>query len=133
MNRNPLHQEIAKLRAQLDEANETIQQMRGETAPLIGVADLTYMQAIVVGLILLRGKISKGAIFAALYADRNEPPGNRILDRYMERIRDKLSPRNIEITTLKGFGFEIDKENADRLRELVRVESPSLVPEQVAV
>jgi DNA-binding response OmpR family regulator len=140
MSINPLHKEIAKLRAELDVANATIADMRNadafEIAQFVGVARLTPGEACIVALIVKHGRVSYERVYSALYSHRDEPRAYETAKQTMWQARQKLKPYGIIIKTIWGIGWEIGEDSRNALRHLASlpvIESPSLCPlEQAA-
>jgi hypothetical protein len=147
--RHSLLVELTNLRAQLDDAQAQLRDMHAlnETGAenLMGVAGFTKMEARVASTVARFGRCTKATIYHALYGhlpddEQREP---KIVDVMICKIRRKLRPAGIEITTHWGVGYGMSQEDVVRLRELARrteletfavprVASPSLVPAQAA-
>lgn len=119
---NVLHVEIATLRRQLDEANETIRQMREvrEVNPLLGVLGLTKNECEILSAIVDHGRISREQLFVRVWGARRDPPDPQIIDVHLCRIRKRLKPYGMRIKTLWGAGWEMSKDDCERVRELAR-------------
>ena len=141
-----LHAALRALRAQLDEALETIRQMREANAACantyVGVAGLTKSEATIVGAIARTGSITKERLYSALYGDLDmveSPRGPNNISVRICHIRAKLKPYGIEVTTQWGIGFSIGSASINRLRALKerdvlpRVDSPTLAPAHAEV
>jgi two-component system cell cycle response regulator CtrA len=125
--RHALLSELTNLRAQLDEAQETIRQVASAsqitTETYIGVAKLTRKEAAIVAAIVKHGSATKSAIYHALYGgldhrDQREP---KIVDVFVYKVRKKLRRFGIQIGTTWGTGYYMDAENLARFRALVKV------------
>lgn len=118
---NPLHQEIAKLRRQLDEANETILNLTSTlndgTEEFYGVAGLSRMEARFVGAIAKHGRIPRERLIAAVWGN-DGLPGLKTIDVTVCHIRKKLRRHNIQIATLYDYGYEMSSESIGLLRLL---------------
>lgn len=74
---------------------------------------LTGQEARVFGVLVNRELASKAAIMAALYADRateREVPEPKIADVFICKLRKKLRPFGVEITTVFGQGHALNAE-----------------------
>ena len=69
---------------------------------------LTPSEERVMGVLVARERASKEAIVAALYLDRGADSAEpKIVDVFICKIRRKLRPFGVEITTLWGAGFAL--------------------------
>jgi hypothetical protein len=116
--------ELTNLRAQLDDAQAQLRDMHAlnETGAenLMGVAGFTKMEARVAATVARFGRVTKAAIYHALYGhlpddEQREP---KIVDVMICNIRRKLRPAGIAISTQWGVGYGMTQEDVVRLREL---------------
>lgn len=83
---------------------------------------LTGMQARFILALARRAEMTKEQLLVALYSDRNEEPGPKIVDVFVHHLRRKLKRHGVEITTLWGRGYALD---AATRRKLAPKETPS--------
>ncbi|WP_020179811.1 helix-turn-helix domain-containing protein [Methylopila sp. M107] len=78
---------------------------------------LTPKQASVLGFLLNRPMATKDELMTALYAlDVDDPPHQKIIDVFVCHLRRKLRPFGIEIRTVWGQGYAIDRPQRDELK-----------------
>jgi len=82
---------------------------------------LTPLEQVIAALLCERGRMSKPDIMAALYPNLKAPPGKKIVDVVVCRIRRKLGPAGIEIVTDWGVGYEMPDESRAALRRINEV------------
>lgn len=132
--KDTLHQEIAKLRRQLDEANATIAGLTAAlndgTEEFYGVAGLGRMEARFVGALTKCGRISRERLIVAVWGNDGAPE-LKTIDVTLCHLRKKLRPHGIEIATLYNYGYEMSRDSIERLR-LLAGGAPSIVPDQEA-
>ncbi|MFC3074945.1 helix-turn-helix domain-containing protein [Shinella pollutisoli] len=102
--------EIAMLR-------ERVRQLEHALSPSVVAIDmawqLTSSEARVFACLATRAKATKEMILQALYSDRpDDAPEPKIVDVFVCKLRKKLKPFGIEITTVWGQGYSL----ADRCR-----------------
>lgn len=89
-------------------------------APL--VLGLTTKEAKIFGFLSTREMATKPALMTLLYSDRpNEEPDIKIVDVFVCKMRAKLEPFGIEITTMWGTGYAMtpaSKAKAEALRHV---------------
>lgn len=112
-------------RDQLLDRIDTLQARVAELEALLGADDvqdisrvlgLSRCQAMMIALLLRRPSVSRGQFMTFLYADRPDPPQEKIIDVYLGRIRKRLTGQ-ITIETLWGVGWLMPAEDKDRLRK----------------
>lgn len=88
--------------------------VRDEVLPvrLMVAFGLTPVEADFVAVLVTREFASRIALHNAITAPgADEPPDPKIVDVYACKIRKKLTPRGIEITTVWGRGYRLTAEN----------------------
>lgn len=120
---NHLHQEIAKLRVELDEAKATIRELTKSSDDLQGVASLTRLEAVLVDALARRCRATKEQLYDAMYSLRHEDeqPVLKVVDVFVCKVRKKLAPHGISIGTIWGVGFEMSRNDVAKLRALAEV------------
>jgi len=135
--RHAMLAELTNLRAQLDEAQETIRQMidvqKRDVNSYIGVARLTRTEAKIVSTIVRFGRTTKAGIYHAMYGhlgddEQREP---KIVDVMISKIRKKLRPVGVEITTQWGVGWSMSQEDVARLKALAAEELATIAVPRV--
>jgi DNA-binding response OmpR family regulator len=119
-NRDALHQEIAKLRQQVEERDCEI----GYLKDLMSVSDvdfslrwhLTPKEEQVLNVLMAGGIKTREHICHVIY-QRGEPH-ERSLDIFIMRLRQKLGVDGIDIITAWGRGFCLSGEHIAKIREL---------------
>lgn len=108
-----VERENAMLREQIAQLQELL---RGKEPPPIEFA-LTGSEAIVLGLLMARGLVTKEAIMSALYHDRGaEEAELKICDVFICKIRKKLKPFGIKIATVWARGWEMPAASKEIVR-----------------
>jgi DNA-binding response OmpR family regulator len=119
--RDPLHAEIAALRALVDTQAETIRQLketlagcpkvypaaweiRGQQRRLLQMLHTTKLPL-----------LSQEKLYVALYEGREVEIDIKIVDQQIFRLRRKLRPHGVEIINEWGQGFYIPSEGKARL------------------
>ncbi|MDR6953812.1 two-component system cell cycle response regulator CtrA [Ancylobacter sp. 3268] len=99
-----LEAENDRLRQRIDQLEAVL----GVTFPAPVEWRLTRSEACVCGVLLKRELATKAAVMAALYrADGRDEPDTKIADVFICKIRKKLTPFGIVITTRHGLGWEL--------------------------
>lgn len=70
--------------------------------------------------------LSKEHIWHTLYGLRHddEMPEIKIVDVFVCKLRKKINPHGVDLTTVWGTGFYLSNEHSERLDQLVRVATP---------
>lgn len=109
--------EIAE--AENDELRERIAQLQellGFRTPLPLEWGLTGKEAGVVGFLLKRPMATKSELMTALYSLQiDDAPHDKIVDVFICKVRPKLRRFGVEIRTVWGQGYTIDKATRDRV------------------
>ena len=112
---------IRRLVAERDEALERVHQleaMLGDDDWVPAEGELTPTQRVMVMVLERRRIASKEALMLALYGERHEMPGVRVLDTLMWGLRKRLEAHGIEIRTIWGTGWVPTLESRARLTAL---------------
>lgn len=80
---------------------------------------LTRQEALLVGALFTRERVSKEGLFIVLYGDYNCDVDIKIVDVLVAKVRPKLKAIGIEIETLWGEGYRISREQRQQLRTLM--------------
>jgi two-component system, cell cycle response regulator CtrA len=113
----------ARLEA-VERENETLRErvaaleelLRGKEPPPIEFG-LTGSEALVLGLLMSRGAVTKDAIMAVLYHNRGRDEAEvKIADVFICKIRKKLKPFGVEIATHWGRGWEMPEKSKQVVR-----------------
>ena len=107
----------------VDAENEELRERIVQLEELLGFRTLlpiewrlTGKEAGLVGFLLTRPLASKADLMSALYSLRpDEPPHEKIVDVFVCKVRKKLRPFGVEILTVWGQGYRIDKATRERL------------------
>ena len=94
-----------------------------ETAPLPIEWGLTAQEARVFGVLVKRELATKDAIMAALYSDKAssaEVAAEKIVDVFICKVRKKLKPFGVVITTVWGRGYALDASTRAQYRRDLR-------------
>lgn len=87
--------------------------------PWVGLG-LTPSEARLFGALVKRGQLSKQQIMTAMYSARAEDdPEIKIVDVFVCKVRKKLTPYGIEITTVWGQGYAMPPESRERARQFI--------------
>lgn len=65
-----------------------------------------------------RGPMTRDAICAEIYGDRDSWPGTRTVDQLISRMRAKLAPLGVAIHSKRGEGYSFDTSARARIEEL---------------
>lgn len=103
---------ISALEQRIDLLQEQVAQLQkalgGET-PCPVEWKLTASEARVFGVLIRREVATKDAIMAALYRDRGSAePTPKIVDVFICKMRRKLKPHGITISTRWGMGYSLE-------------------------
>jgi hypothetical protein len=131
--------ELVGLRRKVDDLQALIAEyVKKETSwnlGFVGVCGLTKREACVVAVLAQRrGTVSKTSLHAALYGTfhDDETPDAKIVDVFVCKIRKKLAPFGVDISTVWGAGYSMTPEHAETLCEMAGLlpaaDSPALVP-----
>lgn len=78
---------------------------------------LTGSERTVLGVLMQRERVTKGQVMSALYRDMHRDEAEpKIVDVFICKLRRKLKPHDIEITTLRGQGYFISPDNKKRVK-----------------
>ena len=81
---------------------------------------LTGSEQAVVGALLARDHCTKDALMAALYRDfGKDEPEIKIIDVFICKLRKKLKPFGLEITTIWGLGYAMSAAMKARARAMI--------------
>jgi DNA-binding response OmpR family regulator len=83
------------------------------------VFGLTKTETEILGILIANKYPRRETFMVALYGSRFEAPDDKIIDVLMSRMRKKLTPFGIEITTAWGSGFYMPEPSKARARELM--------------
>lgn len=119
---------IKRLRHELDEALETIRQLRAQLVPTLSFPPswcLTPKESALLAFLVARSPrpTSHEQILDAIYQGYDEAPQPKLVDVYIFRLRGKLAPVGVEIRTHRGFGFFIAAEQAKVIRQVCGAEA----------
>lgn len=119
----------AELHAIIDTQTEEIRQLRRQlhieadiavTARCKTVFDLAPAEARVLIALLRAGRMSRGGLLsAAARPGRLDAPGEKVVDVYVHRLRQRLQPFGVRIETLWGVGFQMPKAARDVVEQLL--------------
>jgi two-component system cell cycle response regulator CtrA len=117
--------ELFALRREVETLRDALEAMREALAADAGVkiielAKLTYSERMLLGLLMRRHRATKDQMMTMLYADRpDEEPCSKILDVMICKMRKKLSPRGVEIRTIRGAGYELTPTSREKIKALM--------------
>ncbi|WP_029002758.1 winged helix-turn-helix domain-containing protein [Azorhizobium doebereinerae] len=78
---------------------------------------LTKAEVVVMGALTARDMATKDFLMAALYHnDGRDAANEKIVDVFICKIRKKVAPFGVVITTVWGQGYSLDKETRRRLK-----------------
>lgn len=117
-----LRKRIEKLTDEVELWKEKYQHLKGALLPrllLHGKYDLTETEVTILSFFLSNQGVFRKDLFSCMYLDKPEIPDKRIMDTYICRIRSKIKKHNlpIEISTIWGIGWSMDKKGLDFLRK----------------
>ena len=112
-----LQDTIQRMQDEIDHLKEALASV-SRTAPR-WVTDwgLTMPEATILGALVKHRVVSRDALMAALYSGRgpDAEPDPEIVNVFILRLRRKLRPHGITITTLRGRGWHLCEEGRRRL------------------
>lgn len=88
---------------------EALEEALGLTVEVPERYRLTAAERPFYGLMSKVAILSKERAFTALYGHRNDPPGFKIFDVMVCKMRPKLAPHGITIETVRGVGYAMRK------------------------
>ena len=123
---NPLHAEIAALRAENESLKAEVAILRDEVAPapvlrLRGV-EISPSEGQVLALLLRRSSVTRDQISIALWGDSAPACEKATIRVLIFRLRAKLASREVYIDHTRGEGYRISTEYKARLSALVEAE-----------
>jgi DNA-binding response OmpR family regulator len=128
-NRGPLsssgyERRIAELQNQLEQAQETILQLRqllqAQRVKFYNGVKLTKKQKTIVDMLLVtNGICTNESLYAALYLSRQGyKPDPHIIREMVRVIRKQLKPHEIDIENVRGTGYTMKSESKSKLHRL---------------
>lgn len=104
---------IEQLKRQMDTLRERNRQLEELLAPSTTIIPvewrLTPSEARVFAHLTTRDKCTKDSIMAAMYSDRIDvEPEIKIVDVFICKLRRKLNPYDVTITTIWGSGYSLE-------------------------
>jgi hypothetical protein len=122
---NSYERQIAELRDQLEQAQETILQLeqileaRGINQ-YKGVKLTKNQQTIVDMLLMTDGTCTNKSLYAALYSSKEGyKPSSHVIRENVRVIRKQLKPHGINIENVHGIGYMMTSENRIKLGKLI--------------
>lgn len=107
---------IRRLRDELDEAHETIRQLRRQLAPYEALPDwvppLTPVEDTLMRHLLARDLVTAASFSAAIPLDAlksHEGDEDKRIKAYVFRLREILAPIGVRIRTVWGRGYALDR------------------------
>lgn len=114
-----LHRQIATLREQVDERDETIRQLRemlAETAPLPEwMPHLSNTEEALLRLLWRRERVHTAALLMLIGESESLGRPDNKLKVYICKLRRKLGPIGINIVCDWGHGYHLDSASRERL------------------
>jgi len=110
--------ELAELRAENEQLREHIHYLEGllkkGTDAIPPEWRLTGIEAKIYLALARGGLVSKEQILESAYYDRaDDPPEIKIVDVFICKLRKKLKPYGVQITTIWGVGYRLEQAQAD--------------------
>ncbi|WP_196258590.1 winged helix-turn-helix domain-containing protein [Pelagibacterium limicola] len=119
-------QDNQRLRARVDELEETVRQLRGQLEgeePLPdGLPELTRNETALLRMMIARKQVSREQAMMAIYLDREDAPDPKIVDVWVSKLRRKLNPLGITFLTSWGRGWSLTHAGRAALDSLGRRE-----------
>lgn len=103
---------IAKLKEENLELlleNEALRKLLRPVIDLPREWPLTPGEAKVMRVLITHDVATVDMLMAALYIERPDPPGIKVIDVHLSRIRKKLSDYGVQILHVKGGGWFLDQ------------------------
>lgn len=121
--RDTLHREIAKLRERIDELEEENRQLKQRSVPdavfpmrwRLTEREDTFLRV----LLAAPGVSSRETLLDAAYNQNADTPELKIVDVFICKLRKKLAPDGIAITTVWGRGFWLEPPGKALVRQAV--------------
>ncbi len=112
---------IAALEAEVDDLREQIRLLLAggvqEWRPPLEFGLTGSEAAVLRALVGHDGVLTKQRMMDLVYADRpNDEPQSKIIDVFVCKLRRKLKPYALEIGTVWGQGYQMDRVSAERLK-----------------
>jgi DNA-binding response OmpR family regulator len=116
--------EIGVLRERVAELEGLVRELRALLVPPYAFPDYldllpAHRRILAVILAACPHHATKERIYAALYAERDEPVDFNVIESHVSRLRTRLKKFGIEISSARYSGYWLDPENQRRLREML--------------
>lgn len=122
-------QQIKRLVSERDEALETVRQLREKEQreiaayPVPRCFNLTNKETAMLSALLKYRVLTKEQFLSLLYDDEDRWPDIKIIDVFICKIRAKINAYDVEIETVWGQGYRMDRRMKLRVQELVEEET----------
>lgn len=115
---------IARLLNENERLQEQVRRLQEMLVPPFVIPEnwgLTKTQKRTLSILLSANFVSKERLFASLYGDRLDSPGQETVGALVCLLRKKLAPFGIVITTIWGEGYRLENRNelAKQLNQFV--------------
>ena len=111
---------VRRMREENDELAERILQLEeilyGKCETYQHDYGLTMGEAVVFSVIVSRDLAPREAILSAIQHRFGKDPHHKIIDVHMSRLRRKLARFGIEVKTIRGVGFMLDRHVRHQIR-----------------
>lgn len=133
--RGDYYTEITRLRGELEEANETIIQLRALLAPpemaFPAHWKLTPKESDLLRVLMATPEITKEHLITALY-DQDPDVEIKVIDVLVCKLRRKVLMDDVKIETVRGRGYRIAPEVKTAIRDMIRNEEYEAAPQSSA-
>ena len=115
-----------KLQAENDQLREEVQSLKAVIADSLDSRTanppsfLSRSEAVIFSLLVERRLVTKSCVMAALYsASGRGNAGHKVIEVFLCKMRKKLAPHGISISTVCGRGWEMPESSKALARELM--------------
>jgi DNA-binding winged helix-turn-helix (wHTH) protein len=130
--RGDYYTEVTRLRGELDEAHETIAQLRALLAPpemaFPSLWKLTPKESDLLRVLMATPEITKEHLITALY-DQDPDVEIKVIDVLVCKLRRKVLADDVKIETVRGRGYRIAPEVKAAIRDMIRNEEHEAAPQ----
>lgn len=81
----------------------------------------TRLTSRMLGVLIKREVVSRETFLITCWEHDEPPYGTKAVDQYIWRIRKLLAPHGVEVKTMWGFGYYIEKDHKEKLKRILYI------------